>query len=139
MIGYIEKYAKDNPMVGIIKSDDTLYDFNIKTWRARYAPQVGDEVEFELRNGTVVKVKPLVTYPEHMQPVKSRIVAGVLGLTLGALGAHRIYLGFYGIAALQVAVTALTLGYGVLWGFVEGVLLLTSKMDKDAQGRPLKD
>jgi TM2 domain-containing membrane protein YozV len=138
MIGQIERYAKDTPMVGVIKSDDDLYDFNVKVWRSKYAPMVGDDVEFHVEKGKVILVKPLVIYAAHMQPVKSRLVAGVLGLLLGGLGIHRLYLGFYGTAAMQAALTIATGGFGLLWGFIEGVLILGAHIDKDAKGRALK-
>jgi TM2 domain-containing membrane protein YozV len=138
MIGQIERYTSETPTVGVIKSDDVLYDFNIKVWRSKYAPRVGDDVMFEVKNGKVTLVKLFVTYAENMQPVKSRLIAGLLGLVLGGIGAHRIYLGFYGVAALQTALTLLTGGFGLLWGFIEGFLILTSHMDKDAKGRTLK-
>ncbi|MEQ1636031.1 MAG: TM2 domain-containing protein [Methylococcales bacterium] len=138
MIGQIERYASDTPTVGVIKSDGVLYDFNVKVWRSRYAPMVGDDVEFQVKAGKVTQVKPLVVYAENMQPVKSRMTAAILGLLLGAIGAHRLYLGFYATAAIQIAFTLLTGGFGLLWGFIEGFLILTGHMDKDAQGRALK-
>ena len=138
MLGQIERYSIDTPTVGVIKSGDDLYDFHIKAWRSKYAPSVGEAVEFEVKNNKVTKVKPHIIYPENKQPVKSRIVAGILGLLLGGIGAHRIYLGFYGIALLQCLITLASGGFGLLWGFIEGFLILTSNLNKDAEGRDLK-
>jgi hypothetical protein len=37
-------------------------------------------------------------------------------------------------------VTLLTFGFGAIWGFIEGILILVgSGITKDAQGRPLSD
>jgi TM2 domain-containing membrane protein YozV len=69
---------------------------------------------------------------------KSRITAGLSGLFLGGFGVHRFYLGQYGLGIAQVVVTCLTCGAGALWGFVEGILLLTGTIRTDAQGRPLQ-
>ncbi|NOT83311.1 MAG: TM2 domain-containing protein [Methylococcaceae bacterium] len=138
MIGQIERYASDTPTIGVIKSGEELYDFNVKVWRSRFAPMVGDNVEFEVKDGKVTRAKPFVTYAENMQPVKSRLIAGLLGLVLGGIGAHRVYLGFYGTAVLQIALTVVTGGFGLLWGFIEGALILGTQIDKDAQGRALK-
>lgn len=70
---------------------------------------------------------------------KSRIAAGILGIVLGGLGIHRFYLGYIGIGIAQIAVTLVTCGIGALWGFIEGILILTGSIDKDAKGQPLRD
>ena len=69
---------------------------------------------------------------------KSRITAGILGIFFGGLGIHRFYLGYTGIGFLQILVTLITLGWGGLWGFVEGILLLCGVMSTDSEGRPLQ-
>ena len=70
---------------------------------------------------------------------KSKIVAGLLGIFVGEFGIHRFYLGYTTIGIIQIVVTILTLGIGGLWGFIEGILILVGNINKDAQGRPLKD
>ena len=49
------------------------------------------------------------------------------------------YLGFTGKGIAQIIVTIVTCGIGSLWGFVEGILILTGSINTDAQGIPLKD
>jgi TM2 domain-containing membrane protein YozV len=68
---------------------------------------------------------------------RSQLVAGLLGIFLGGLGVHRFYLGDTGVGVAQILVTFLTCGLGAVWGFIEGVLLLTGAIDRDAEGRPL--
>lgn len=70
---------------------------------------------------------------------KSKIAAGLLGIFVGQFGVHRFYLGYTGIGLAQIAVTLLTCGAGGLWGFVEGILILTGAIDRDAEGRPLQE
>lgn len=70
---------------------------------------------------------------------KSKLVAGLLGIFLGALGVHRFYLGFTGIGIAQIAVSIVTCGIGSLWGLIEGILILTGNINKDAMGRDLTD
>ncbi len=71
--------------------------------------------------------------------LRSRLVAGLLGVFLGWLGVHRFYLGYTAIGVIQIVVTVLTAGLGGLWGFVEGILILAGSFDHDAGGRPLED
>jgi TM2 domain-containing membrane protein YozV len=80
---------------------------------------------------------PLVTPPVPAR--KSKIAAGLMGLFLGAWGVHRFYLGYTSIGVAQIIVSVFTCGVGALWGFIEGILILTGTIDKDAYGQPLGD
>jgi TM2 domain-containing membrane protein YozV len=71
--------------------------------------------------------------------LKSKIAAGLLGIFLGGWGIHRFYLGYTTIGIIQIVVTLITLGFGGLWGFIEGIMILTGNINKDAKGQPLKD
>ncbi len=73
------------------------------------------------------------------EDAKSKLVAGLLGLFLGGLGVHRFYLGYVGIGIVQIIVTLVTFGLGVLWGMIEGILILAGSINKDAKGQPLRD
>lgn len=72
---------------------------------------------------------------------KSRIAAGLLGLFLGVFGIHNFYLGYTGKAISQLFITVLSCGtlcfVSLIWGFIEGMLLLCGNIDKDASGFPL--
>lgn len=77
---------------------------------------------------------------------KSKIVAGILGIFLGYLGIHNFYLGYKEKAIGQLLLTLvgwIACGIGPIaasiWGLIEGILILTGSMDKDADGNPLKD
>lgn len=80
-------------------------------------------------------------------PVKSKLAAGLLGIFLGGLGVHRLYLGYVGIGVVQLlmtlvfswftcGITAIAAG---IWGLIDGILILAGSIDKDAENRPLKD
>lgn len=83
---------------------------------------------------------------------KNKLTAGLLGIFLGQFGVHNFYLGYKTKAIIQVCVSAgsillvcCTAGisfFGVLgmwiWGLVEGIMILTGRIDKDAQGSPLE-
>lgn len=140
MIGHIESYD-DERQTGAIKFKDKFYEFHIDDWNLDAMPLVGDDVDFMPEDdGSATNIGPVGAYlaGADLTPVKNHYIAAVLGLLLGAIGAHRIYLGFYKIAFFQVALTVATLGFGVIWGFIEGFLLLTGNMNKDAKGRSLK-
>ena len=70
---------------------------------------------------------------------KSKMAAGLLGLFLGAWGIHNFYLGNTGRGVAQIIVTLVTCGIGGLWGFIEGIMILTGSISTDANGVPLKD
>ncbi len=76
-------------------------------------------------------------YPQGVSD-KSKVVAGVLGILLGGLGAGRFYTGHTKIAVLQLVVSLCTLGAGALWGLIDGIMILVNG-GTDAQGRPLRD
>ncbi len=75
---------------------------------------------------------------------KSKMVAGLLGIFVGAFGVHRFYLGYNPIAIAQLALGLLgfvTCGITTLasaiWGLIEGIMILTGNINKDAAGQPL--
>lgn len=69
---------------------------------------------------------------------KSKLAAGLLGIFLGGLGIHNFYLGYTGKAIAQIVLSC-CFGLGAIWGFIEGILILTGNINKDANGNPLKD
>jgi TM2 domain-containing membrane protein YozV len=70
---------------------------------------------------------------------KSKVTAGLLGIFLGGFGIHRFYLGYTTIGVVQIFVTIFTLGFGALWGFVEGILIFAGSIRTDSAGVPLID
>lgn len=84
-----------------------------------------------------------LTQPVIAGEQKSKLVAGLLGILLGSLGVHNFYLGFTGKAVAQLLITLLSCGAGAtitgIWGLIEGILILTGSIDKDANNIPLKD
>jgi TM2 domain-containing membrane protein YozV len=74
------------------------------------------------------------------------LTAALLGIFVGAFGIHRFYLGYntIGIAQLVLGVLGIvTCGIttiaSAIWGLVEGILILTGSINRDAQGRPLTE
>lgn len=78
---------------------------------------------------------------------KSKMAAGLLGIFLGSLGIHNFYLGNTQRAIIQLLVTliggTITCGLAAIamevWGIVEGIQILTGKIDTDANGVKLAD
>ncbi len=82
---------------------------------------------------------------------KSKIAAGLLGIFLGEFGIHNFYLGYTTKAIVQLSLTILGWiltcivigGFLVagmaIWGLVEGIFILTGKINVDGHGVPLTD
>ncbi len=70
---------------------------------------------------------------------KSRLACGLLQIFLGSFGIGRFYSGHTGMAIAQLLVSIFTFGIGSIWGLIDGILILTNKEFKDAQGRIMKD
>lgn len=137
MIGQIESYDPD-VRTGVIKSEEKFFEFYVDDWVADVPPEQGDDVSFEADGTKANNVNLVGAYLEQPKAVKYRYLAAALALVLGGVGAHRFYLGNYKMGLMQLALTAATHGYGLLWGFIEAVLLFGGQIDKDAKGRPLK-
>jgi hypothetical protein len=134
MIGHIESYDK-NVQTGVIKYEGKFYEFYIDVWTSETPPQAGDDVDFLMEaDGTVTEVGLVGAYIKDMRPVKLRWLATVLSL----LCLHRFYLGFYMLGIAQVALLLLTGGFGIVWAVIEGFLIATGHIHKDAKGRPFK-
>lgn len=74
---------------------------------------------------------------------KSKIAAGLFGIFLGALGVHNFYLGYNSKGLAQLLISVLSCGIlsfvSGIWGFVEGILILTGSINTDAEGNPLSE
>jgi len=137
MQGRVANYDKKHQR-GIIACGKSSYVFTLEDWQEELPPYNGCRVEFGIQNKKLSNLKLLGEYrgPQG-EPVKSKLVAGLLGLLLGWAGAHRFYLGFYKTGILQIIVSVLTLGVGAIWGFTEGALILLGRIEMDAKHRPL--
>lgn len=138
MFGHIVRYDA-TAQRGILASGRKTYQFGLDVWMYDSLPYNGCHVEFEATPEGVKNITLLGTYnPPCGEPVKSRLVAGILGFLLGWIGVHRFYLGYYKIGFFQILVTAITLGAGAVWGLVDAVLILAGHIERDGQNRPLK-
>lgn len=137
MLGHIESYD-ERCQTGVVKREGKFYEFHLDQWSSQQPPKAGDDVDFDYEHDEVTDIGPVGAYLIDSKPVKSRIVAALLGVVFGAIGLHRMYLGYWGIAIAQILVTYLTGGFGVVWGFVDGVLIFTGHIYKDSKGRLLK-
>lgn len=74
---------------------------------------------------------------------KSKLAGGLLGIFLGALGVHNFYLGYTGKAVGQLLISILSCGIlsvvSGIWGLIEGIMILSGSIDKDANGNLLRD
>ena len=67
----------------------------------------------------------------------------ILGIFLGCFGVHNFYLGYNGKAIAQLLITLLSIfllsWVSAIWGLIEGILILTGNIKKDASGNDLID
>ena len=102
---------------------------------AKFCPSCGRELEDDVQfcpgcgtnqdpsavSNTTTQQNVVNSNPE----AKSKVVAGLLGIFLGGWGIHNFYLGNTNRGIIQIVVTIVTCGIGALWGFIEGILILT--------------
>jgi hypothetical protein len=143
--GHIAAYDSKNK-TGIISTDknNKSYYFELTDWHEDNRPYGGclvafDAEEVHKKYGKVLKMELIGEYTGPQgEAVKSRRLAVFLSICLGGLGAGRFYLGYWKLGVAQIVATVGTLGFAVVWGVLEGILMLMHRIDRDAQNRPLK-
>lgn len=77
---------------------------------------------------------------------KSKLAAGLLGILIGSFGVHNFYLGYTGKAVAQLLLATvgwITCGIAplaaLIWGLVEGIMILTGSINVDGKNVPLAD
>ncbi|MCE7080094.1 TM2 domain-containing protein [Streptomyces sp. ST2-7A] len=75
-------------------------------------------------------------YDVHGRPYssKTKLIAGLLQILVGGVGAGRWYTGHYGLAIAQL----LTCGGLGIWALIDGIYLLASDGVTDSDGRVLR-
>ena len=92
---------------GEISGEDGMrYLFADSEWRAPTRPQQGQVLDFQPRGRQAVAIYSLAT-PETRVPVppKSKFAAAAFAFFLGALGAHKFYMGKTGAGLTMLLVT----------------------------------
>ncbi|MBQ7816698.1 MAG: TM2 domain-containing protein [Oscillospiraceae bacterium] len=80
------------------------------------------------------------TYGNVTGSQKSKFIAGLLAILLGALGIHNFYLGYTKKAVAQILLFVFFLGWvSFIWGVVDGIMIFSDKITCDAKGVPLAD
>lgn len=109
---------------------------------AKYCSNCGNELD----DNAYVCVKCGVKVENNVytnNDSKSKLVGGLLGIFLGAFGVHNFYLGYTGKAVAQLLISLLSCfllsGVSAIWGLIEGILILTGNINKDANGNPIVD
>ena len=125
MKGRVLSYSvQDN--AGIISGDDgRRYTFEGPQWREEALPVQGAYVDFQVAQGTDDAVSIyLVRGAASGSAVgeKNKVVAGVLAILFGALGAHKFYLGYSGQGALMLVL--FILGIALIFVFGIGLFVL---------------
>jgi len=90
-------------------------------------------------------ISPTPSLPSSSDPVpsfaveeyKQKVTFIVLGVLLGALGAHNFYAGYKKKALMQLALTVLTLGYGSPMSWIWAVIDVCT-VERDSRGLQFK-
>ena len=118
---------------------------------AKFCTNCGSELkegaDICLNCGKIVEKSeaPQENYKTVNPNAKSKVAPGILGILLGSLGVHNFYLGYTGKAVGQLLLTlvgwVICVGPVIssIWGLVEGIMILSGSIDKDATGRKLVD
>ena len=114
---------------------------------AKFCSNCGSELkegaDICLKCGKIVNVDKIYPNMPKDPTAKSKIAAGVLGIMLGYFGVHNFYLGYTSKAIAQLLMSILScfilLPISAIWGFIEGILILTGSIDRDASGKKLID
>ena len=105
-----------------------------------FCPNCGQKVKREEYRTENIMDKLNEGYNSLLTRPKSRLIAGILAIVLGSIGAHDFYLGYTkkGIAHLVMYVFFLGWFSGV-WALIEALYIFTGRIDTDADGNPLTD
>ena len=87
---------------GVISGDDgSRYNFIGSEWKETVNPSRGMRVDFEAQGDNAVSIYRVVgastpggSISDAFSGEKNKLVAGLLGIFLGWMGAHKFYLGF---------------------------------------------
>lgn len=108
---------------------------------AKFCPSCGAQIGQSTSNNFAQSAPQMNSNntSSYQTGAKSKMVAGLLGVFLGAWGIHNFYLGYSGKAILQIVLTIVTCGVAGIWGFIEGILILCGNINTDANGNTLID
>ena len=102
-------------------------------------PALGEVVRGDVQKQYSPEEAPNGIHPRTGLPSSSRskVLAALLQIFLGAFGAGRFYTGHTKLALIQIVVNIFTCGGGLVWPLVDGMLMILGE-PLDAEGRPLK-
>lgn len=101
----------------------------------RICPYCGT-VQWNLEEETIEFSKE--HHPQMELSPKNRMTAGILQLFLGMFGVGRFYLGYQKQGIFHILATLATCGLGgLLWGVIDGFLIIDGKIPYDGEGRRL--
>lgn len=96
MKGQILNYTAQTQSGVITGSDGKRYTFVASEWKDAVPPASGLNVDFDIQEGEVKAIYRALRCCSGMLSEKNKIVAGILAILFGWLGAHKFYLGYIG-------------------------------------------
>ncbi|MBR5520714.1 MAG: TM2 domain-containing protein [Oscillospiraceae bacterium] len=105
-----------------------------------FCPQCGYKLEQRTQQNPDFAQNIKNSYNGIMEKPKSRLLAGILAIVLGSVGAHWFYLGYTRKGVTHLLMYVFFLGWlSQILAIIHALKILTGRMDTDAKGIPLTD
>ena len=134
MKGHILSYSVQANS-GVITGDDgKRYSFTGTDWMEPEPPQRGMPVDFETDGANALAVYRALSGGAESSTIfstlsggeKNKVVAGVLGIALGAFGIHKFYLGYKDAAVIHLALGGGGVACSILFSIIAIVVPIVS-------------
>ena len=105
-----------------------------------FCPNCGYKVARHTQQAENIMDQLNTGYQQIISRPKSRIIAGILAIVLGSIGAHDFYLGYTRKGITHLLMFVFFLGwFSSIWALIEALYIFTGKTATDADGNPLTD
>lgn len=123
MKGRILNYTAQTQSGVITGNDGKRYTFAASEWKDTVPPTRGMSVDFEIQEGEVRAIYRALGCCSRILNEKNKIMAGVLAILFGWLGAHKFYLGYIGPGLVFLLTNTVGLVLTSLFLFIPNFIL----------------
>lgn len=123
MKGRILNYTAQTQSGVITGNDGKRYTFAASEWKDTVPPTRGMSVDFEIQEGEARAIYRALECCSRILNEKNKIMAGVLAILFGWLGAHKFYLGYIGPGLVFLLTNTVGLVLTSLFLFIPNFIL----------------